>query len=64
MLPNFTYPADIFPSSRFYHEDLADEPLELIRTANGLPGVRPLAHPPQPHPDRLEGRTVQQATIS
>ena len=33
MLPNFTYPADIFPSSRFYRQDLADPPIELVRTA-------------------------------
>ncbi len=32
MLDNFTYPADIFPSSRFYTEDLAEEPLELVST--------------------------------
>ena len=36
MLDNFTYPADIFPSSRFYHEDLSDPPLEL-RMAQGRP---------------------------
>ena len=47
MLPNFTYPADIFPSSRFYREDLADPPLELIRTREGQPGVRPFARLPR-----------------
>ena len=52
MLPNFTYPADIFPSSRFYREDLGDPPLELIRTREGLPGVEPLSLPPEPHPQR------------
>lgn len=64
MLPNFTYPADIFPSSRFYHQDLADTPLELIHTRDNLPGVRPFARLPLPHPARLAKLTVQQATIS
>lgn len=63
MLPNLTYPADIFPSSRFYHEDLADEPLELIRTRENQPGVVTFKRLPEPHPQRLERMTVQRATI-
>ena len=63
MLPNFTYPADIFPSSRFYHEDLGDPPLELIRTREDLPGVQPLAVLPEPHPQRLVKLTVQRAVL-
>jgi O-succinylbenzoate synthase len=59
MLPNFTYPADIFPSSRFYHEDLSDPPLELIRTREGLPGVRAPHTLPEPNPDRLKKMTMQ-----
>ncbi|HJT36225.1 MAG TPA: o-succinylbenzoate synthase [Pirellulales bacterium] len=39
MLDNFTYPADIFPSSRFYHEDLGRPPLELSRGPQGQPQV-------------------------
>jgi O-succinylbenzoate synthase len=64
MLPNFTYPADIFPSSRFYSDDLADTPLELIRTREDLPGVVPLARLPEPHPQRLPKMTVQKAAIA
>jgi hypothetical protein len=63
MLPNFTYPADIFPSARFYHEDLGDPPLELICTSGGQPGVQPMALPPEPHPQRLAKLTVQRAVI-
>jgi O-succinylbenzoate synthase len=63
MLPNFTYPADIFPSSRFYHEDLADPPLELIRTSDNLPGVQPFAVAPEPHPQRLARMAVQKAIV-
>jgi O-succinylbenzoate synthase len=64
MLDNFTYPADIFPSARFYREDLADQPLELIRTAEGLPGVKPFARLPEPHPTRLAQSTLQSAVLS
>src|SRR5262245_53775146 len=63
MLPNFTYPADIFPSARFYRQDLADAPLELIRTRDSLPGLRPFNRLPQPQPDRLARLTVQHAVI-
>jgi O-succinylbenzoate synthase len=63
MLENFTYPADIFPSARFYREDLADPPLELIRTAEDLPGVRPFAIMPEPHPQRLQRCQLQRAVV-
>ncbi|MCY2967944.1 MAG: o-succinylbenzoate synthase [Planctomycetota bacterium] len=62
MLDNFTYPADIFPSSRFYHEDLCERPLELIRLSDGTPGVK--AEPtPEPHPGRLEKLCVELAKL-
>jgi O-succinylbenzoate synthase len=64
VLPNFTYPADIFPTSRFYREDLADQPLELTRTAAGLPGVRPFVTLPEPDAARLDQLTEQRAVIS
>ena len=63
MLDNFTYPADIFPSSRFYREDLGTPPLELIRLADGVPGVRATQQLPDPHPDRLKRLTVQHAVL-
>lgn len=63
MLENFTYPGDIFPSSRFYHEDLADPPLELIRLEDGPPGVRALTELPEPVPERLERCCVQRAVV-
>lgn len=64
MLDNFTYPADIFPSRRFYHDDLSDPPLELHRDADGRPAIRAFAHLPEPVPDRLQRLTVQTATIA
>ena len=63
MLPNFTYPADIFPSSRFYHEDLSDTPLELHTAADGLPTVRAPDHLPEPNVDRLSKLTIESAVV-
>ncbi len=62
MLDNFTYPADIFPTSRFYAEDLSDPPLVLERDSHGVPSVR-AGRIPDPHPDRLTRLTVQQASL-
>ncbi len=64
MLDNFSYPADIFPSSRFYHEDLADPPLELHRDAAGVPCVAAPARLPEPVPARLKARTLQHAVVT
>jgi O-succinylbenzoate synthase len=63
MLDNFTYPADIFPSSRFYAEDLADPPLTLVRLPDGTPAVAAPQTLPEPHPQRLQRQTVQHAVI-
>ncbi|MFN4261733.1 MAG: o-succinylbenzoate synthase [Gemmataceae bacterium] len=61
-LPGFTYPADIFPSSRFYRQDLGEPAIELsgpsrIRAAD-RPGIGTI-----PHPDRLARMTVQHAVV-
>jgi len=63
MLDNFTYPADIFPSARFYHEDMSEPPLELHRSANGVPSVRAFLTLPEPNPARLKAQTVQHAVV-
>lgn len=63
MLDNFTYPADIFPSSRFYHEDMSSPPLELIRDASGQPAVQALDELPEPVPERLERLTIDRVVI-
>jgi O-succinylbenzoate synthase len=39
MLDNFTYPADIFPSKRFYADDLGRPELELVPGPDGTPHV-------------------------
>jgi O-succinylbenzoate synthase len=63
MLENFSYPADIFPSSRFYHEDLSDSPIELQKTSAGIPCVRAFDELPQPNFDRLKRLTLEQADL-
>jgi O-succinylbenzoate synthase len=63
MLDNFTYPADIFPSGRFYHEDLAEASVELCRSAADVPSVRAFDALPAPHPGRLEKLCVERAGL-
>jgi len=63
MLDNFSYPADIFPSSRFYHEDLSDPPLELTFATGSPPCITAPDEIPTPVPERLKKLTVQQATL-
>jgi len=66
MLDNFTYPADIFPSARFYHEDLGGPPIELTSGPDGVPQVSALTEPgvgAAPDPERLQGMTVQRVRI-
>ncbi len=62
-LENFTYPADIFPSERFYREDLGDPAIELDQSAGGQPVVRALEELPEPVPMRLEKLTVEKAVV-
>ena len=62
-LPNFTYPADIFPSAKFYVEDLADPPIVLSQDESGFPVVVIPNQPSQPNPMRLAKLTRQSATI-
>jgi O-succinylbenzoate synthase len=61
-LPNFQYPADIFPSRRFYAADLAEPEIVLSGpsqvTAPDRPGVGY-----RPHPERLRRQTLHEATI-
>ncbi|MEO2031462.1 MAG: o-succinylbenzoate synthase [Planctomycetaceae bacterium] len=63
MLDNNTYPADIFPSSKFYVEDLSDPPIELTRDQFGVPAVQAPHQLPEPVLSRLEKRLVEKATI-
>ena len=64
MLDNFTYPGDIFPSSRFYETDLSQPELVLTRSAEGVPVVVAPETLPEPTPEGLQRLTVQQATIT
>lgn len=62
-LENFTYPADIFPSARFYHQDLADPPLALVPDEQGCPSVEASQDLPDPVPERLEQLTLEHALL-
>jgi o-succinylbenzoate synthase len=63
MLDNFTYPADIFPSSRFYARDLSEPPIELLTPPGGVPSVRALERLPEPNAELLARQTVQHAAV-
>ncbi len=63
MLDNFTYPADIFPSQRFYDEDMSDPPVELDSNPE-LPCVSAFTELPEPVPERLARCQVQHVTLS
>ncbi len=61
-LENFTYPADVFPSERFYDPDLGDPPLALSGPSRvtALPAAGCGC---EPHPDRLAEQTVEHAAL-
>ena len=64
MLDNFTYPADIFPSSRFYADDLSDPPIELQREPGHPPSVVAPTQLPEPVEGRLAEQTLQHVILS
>jgi O-succinylbenzoate synthase len=64
MLENFTYPGDIFPSSRHYERDLSVTPLELVNDSNGIPSVKAPKDIPSPDPDRLREWTLESAVFN
>jgi O-succinylbenzoate synthase len=62
-LSNFTYPGDLFPSERFYVEDLTEPavrfaPGKLGFELSQVPGI-----PYAPVRERIEKRTVMKATV-
>ena len=59
-LPNFSYPGDLFPSSRFYERDLSQPDNELTERHTFMPFSDGL---PEPDPDRLAEYTVRSATV-
>ena len=62
-LDNFTYPGDLFPSERFYVEDLT---LPAVRFAPGKLGFEPSQVPGIPYEpvmERIERRTLMKASV-
>jgi O-succinylbenzoate synthase len=60
-LPNFTYPGDLFPSSRFYTEDLATPSLTIEPDLTFLPATEAL---PEPAPERLEHMATRHTSVT
>jgi len=62
-LPNFQYPADIFPSTRLYPHDLADP--EITLCAPGKVAVSTVPGTPyEPRADRLHAQTLHTTRIT
>jgi o-succinylbenzoate synthase len=61
-LPGITYPSDIFPTERFFAEDLADPPISFDLTPAGwFACVDDVQRAPRP--ELLERWTVERATV-
>ncbi len=66
MLDNFTYPADLFPSSRFYRQDLGRPPVDLTHGPEGSPQIALSGEPgiaTEPDPELLKRMCLAQATV-
>ncbi len=59
-LDNFTYPGDLFPSSRFYTRDLATPALEFDEGHTFMPSTGDL---PFPDPEQLERQTLRSKAV-
>jgi len=59
-LDNFTYPGDVWPSSKAYAVDLGTPELVLTERCTFEPLTGPL---PEPHPERLAEATVNKETV-
>ncbi len=59
-LDNYTYPGDLFPSSRFYVQDLGEPAMELTDKLTFKPFTGKL---PTPNPERLAKMTVNSKTV-
>jgi O-succinylbenzoate synthase len=62
-LPGFSYPADIFPSRRFYREDLAEPEIVLSGPTQVKAADRP-GIGTAPNPGRLERMTIKHAELT
>ena len=60
-LSNFTYPGDLFPSARFYEQDLGEPATELTPRNTFEPYTGRL---PEPNPERLAAQTVRSAAVT
>jgi O-succinylbenzoate synthase len=66
-LPGFTYSGDVFPSSRFYAEDLATPDLQFDRGSHGEPRAIAPSAPgllQRPDPERLGAYEIQSTSFA
>jgi O-succinylbenzoate synthase len=61
-LPNFRYPSDIFPTSRFYKEDLARPPMTHSAPGQFEPSTEP-GIGAEPDPDALERLALERVVL-
>jgi o-succinylbenzoate synthase len=61
-LPNMRYPADIFPSRRFYHEDLSEPEIEMSGPS-AVCATDEIGFGRKPNPRRLAKQTIDTAII-
>ena len=61
-LPNMKYPSDVFPSTRFYRQDLSAPQLELSGPSQMVLSDTPGAGA-EPVPELLAQQTVDRAVI-
>lgn len=64
-LENFTYPADIFPTARFYKQDVCQPEVILTGGQDGPQVICPDAAGigAAPHPQRLKAQTIEEAVV-
>ena len=66
MLDNFTYPADLFPTNRFYRRDLGRPPVDLTPGPDGAPQIAVTESPgiaTEPDPALLQEMCLAKASV-
>ena len=61
-LPNIRYPSDIFPTDRFYHEDLGEPPMRHSAPGQFCASMKPGAGA-EPSPHALKRMTLENAVL-
>ena len=62
-LPNIRYPSDIFPSDRFYREDLSEPAMRHSAPGQFCASMKPGVGA-EPNPDALQRMTLEKAVLT